>query len=270
MAFSFRNKAKPGEGIKASALEDDAPKMTAKEEIVDIAKTVFLAVVITVIFRIFFFQPFNIPSGSMQPNLLVGDFIVVSKGTYGYSRSSLIYPLTRMDVRGHVMGREPERGEIIVFKNARHGNRDYIKRLIGMPGDTVQMKGGTLFLNGEAIKREFLSNETVDCSSSVAATFRETLPDGQSFIIQECRGNAGDNDNTRPMTVPEGHYFFMGDNRDNSQDSRTPQVEFVPRDALVGKARRVAFSVDGNKSKIWQIWKWPSAIRYGRLFDRVE
>ncbi|MEE9329604.1 MAG: signal peptidase I [Parvularculaceae bacterium] len=270
MAFSFRKKAKGG--ISASKLDNKAAPMTVKEEAIDIAKTVLLAVVITVIFRIFFFQPFNIPSGSMQPNLLVGDFIGVSKGTYGYSRSSLIFPLTRMNVRGHILGHDPEQGDVVVFKNQYHGNRDYIKRLIGLPGDEVQMIGGTLYLNGQQVPREFVSNETIECGAykPAATTYRETLPNGVTYIIQECSGDQYTYDNVGPFKVPEGHYFFMGDNRDNSMDSRTHMVKMVPRDAVVGKARRLVFSVDGDKARLWQFWKWPVAIRYSRIFDQIK
>lgn len=251
--------------------------MTAAEEAWDIAKTVLIAVSVTLLFRFFFFQPFNIPSGSMKPTLLVGDFILVDKIEYGYSKASLIYPLTRMPVEGRMFGNMPESGEIAVFKNQADRNKDYIKRVIGVAGDTVQMQSGVLYLNGERVERVLLTDVEPQCGSRssnaltpTARVYRETLPNGSSYVIQECAGNLNGLDNTPVFTVPEGHFFLMGDNRDNSADSRTPTVGFVPADQLVGKATRVAFSVDGERSKIWEVWNWPGSIRYGRLLDKVE
>lgn len=246
--------------------------MTPAEEAWDILKTILLAVAITLVFRMVAWQPFNIPSGSMRPNLLVGDFLVVSKFEYGYSKASLVYPLTRLPLEGRLFGSDPERGDVVVFKNSRDGNKDYIKRVVGMPGDEVRTVQGTLYINGEPIKRELVSTDTIRCSGikSQAATFRETLPNGVTYLIQECAGNNYRLDNYGPRIVPAGHFFMMGDNRDNSQDSRTSMVEVVPADQIVGKAQRLVFSVDGSQSEIWQFWNWPSAIRYSRLFDPVE
>ena len=258
------------EGMEGEALADDRP-MTAAEEAWDIAKTVLIAVAVTLVVRFFFFQPFNIPSGSMKPTLLVGDFILVDKIDYGYSKASLIYPLTRLPVEGRLFSDMPERGEIAVFKNIHHSNRDYIKRVIGLPGDKVQVISGNLYVNGEEAVREPLEG-TPDCAGYApsARLYRETLPGGPSYTVQECRGDIHTSDTTDVYTVPAGHYFLMGDNRDNSLDSRTPTVQFVPHTQLVGKATRVAFSVDGEKARLWQVWKWPVAIRYRRLFDGVE
>jgi signal peptidase I len=246
-------------------------KMTPAEEAVDIAKTILLAVAITLVFRMIAWQPFNIPSGSMRPNLLVGDFIIVSKFKYGYSRASLVFPFTRMNLDGRLFGSEPEIGDVVVFKNTRDGHKDYIKRLIGKPGDEVRMIGGALHINGVRVQREFVSNETINCPfGGSGATYQETLPNGVSYKIQECSGNNYRLDNVGPYIVPEGHYFLMGDNRDNSQDSRTPQVGMVPAEQVVGKAQRLVFSVDGAKSRIWEIWNWPGSIRYSRIFDPIE
>ena len=256
-------------GMEGEALDDE--KMTPAEEAWDIAKTVAIAVGITLFIRFFFVQPFNIPSGSMKPTLLVGDFILVDKIDYGYSRASLIYPLTRAPVPGRLFGDTPERGEVVVFKNRNDENRDYIKRVIGLPGDTVEVVRGTVYVNGEAAAREALAIAP-QCSGLApqARVYRETLPGGPSYVVQECQGDNATWDTVAARTVPEGHYFMMGDNRDNSLDSRTPKVEFVPDDMIVGRATRVAFSVNGQKSRIWEVWNWPRAIRYGRVGDAVE
>jgi signal peptidase I len=262
----------PNVGMEGETISGGDAPMTLMEEVWDVVKTVGLAVLITLIFRIFFYQPFNIPTGSMQPNLLVGDFVLVSKGTYGYSKASLIWPLTRIDSQAIVFDKPVKRGEVVVFKNSHDQNKDYIKRVIGMPGDRVQTIGGILYINGTQVPREFVSNETVACRgySPKAATWRETLPNGASYLIQECQGNNYELDNTGPFLVPADHYFMMGDNRDNSQDSRTRYVQYVPAYQIVGKAQNLVFSVDGKKSHIWEVWKWPGAIRYSRIFNQVE
>lgn len=276
----------PAETVKADKSKGEEREMTALEETLDILRTVALAVGITLLVRFFLFQPFNIPSGSMKPTLLVGDFILVDKIDYGYSRASLIWPLTRAPMHGRLFEGAPERGEIVVFKNAADHNKDYIKRVIGMPGDTVQVISGVVHINGVRVQRELVEGElTCDRPSPAARLYRETMPDGPSYIVQECQGDRNLLDNTEPFTVPEGYYFLMGDNRDDSADSRTTMVgyqpldgwdhrpstpHFVPLDQIVGKATRVAFSVDGEKARIWEPWKWPSAIRYGRLLDSVE
>lgn len=259
----------------AAANRKAAPVMTPREELVDIVRTVAIAVGVTLLFRFFFFQPFNIPSGSMKPTLLVGDFILVDKIEYGYSKASLIWPLTRMPLEGRLFGSTPEIGEVVVFKNAADQNKDYIKRVVGMPGDTVQVISGVLHVNGQRVQRELLPDVPPTCGQgsgyNAARVYRETLPGGgPSYVVQECRGDANILDNTPKLTVPEGHYFMMGDNRDNSADSRTTTVGFVPQDQLVGKATRVAFSVDGDVARFWQVWKWPVAVRYRRLFQSVD
>ncbi len=248
--------------------------MTAAEEAWDLAKTVVFAVAIALVLRIIIFQPFNIPSGSMKPNLLVGDFLVVSKPTFGYSKASLVYPLTRLPVDGRVLSfAEPKRGDIVVFKNRKDGNKDYIKRVIGLPGDQVQMLGGRLHINGQPVKKELVAAQVSDaCGPGYGAPeYRETLDNGVSYVVQECAGDEGPLDNTSPYQVPADHYFMMGDNRDQSQDSRViSQVGYVHKDAVVGRAERLFFSVDGQDSKLWTPWKWPFAIRYGRIFDPVK
>ena len=258
-------------GMEGEAVPGEPGKMTVGEEAWDIAKTVLIAVAVTLFVRFFFFQPFNIPSGSMKPTLLVGDFILVDKIDYGYSKASLIYPLTRLPGEGRLFAGAPERGEIAVFKNRHHDNKDYIKRVIGLPGDRVQVISGTLHINGKKVARERVDVPTSCVGYAPAAKmYRETLPNGVGYLVQECQGDNYTYDNTPVRTVPAGHYFMMGDNRDNSLDSRTPTVQFVPDHQLVGRATRVAFSVDGEKAKLWQVWKWPGAIRYGRIGDSVN
>ena len=260
-------------GMEGKQIGKSGNEMTATEEAWDILKTILLAVAITLLFRMVAWQPFNIPSGSMRPNLLVGDFLVVSKFEYGYSKASLIYPLTRLPVHGRLFGSGPERGDVVVFKNTKDHNRDYIKRVIGLPGDQIQTIGGVLYLNGEQVPREIVSDAPVWCTGpgyEEARSYIETLPNGVSYKIQECHGNSYHNDNVGPYTVPAGHYFMMGDNRDNSQDSRTPMVGFVPEDQIVGKAQRLVFSVDGYDTNILQVWKWPTHIRWSRIFDPVQ
>lgn len=258
---------------------EEETEMTFAEEIWDVAKTVLIAVGITLFVRFFFFQPFNIPSSSMKPTLLVGDFVIVDKIDYGYSRASLIYPFTRMPIEGRLFTDHPEQGEVIVFKNGNDGNKDYIKRVIGEPGDTIQVISGVLHINGERVERELIRDRQAECGRNLyheidktgpmSRLYRETLPNGISYIVQECQGNRGGFDNTQKVTVPDGHYFVMGDNRDNSDDSRG-NVQFVPNDQVVGKATRIAFSVDGHETRIWEFWKWPGAIRFDRMFNQVD
>ena len=264
------SKAAPKKGLDKSG---QAP-MTAAEEAWDLAKTVFFAVAIALVLRVVIFQPFNIPSGSMKPTLLVGDFLVVSKPSFGYSRASLVYPLTRIPAHGRILSfAKPQRGDVVVFKNRKDGNKDYIKRVIGLPGDTVQMLGGHLHINGEPVKKELINANVPDvCGPGYGApAYRETLDNGVSYVVQECAGDEGHLDNTSAYHVPAGHYFMMGDNRDQSQDSRVISlVGYIPEDAVVGKAERLFFSVDGSKTGLLTVWNWPFAVRYGRIFDPVR
>jgi signal peptidase I len=230
-----------------------------------------IAVGIALVLRIVIFQPFNIPSGSMKPNLLVGDFLIVSKPTFGYSRASLIYPMTRLPFHGRIFSGEPKRGDIVVFKNRKDGNKDYIKRVIGLPGDRIETIGGLLHINGEAVQKEFIGMWDNVCDGRPGPVFRETLDNGVSYVVQECSGDLGVYDNKGPYLVPAGRYFMMGDNRDQSQDSRvTSQVGYVPLEDIVGRAEWLFFSVDGQQARFWQVWRWPFAIRYGRLLAPVE
>lgn len=252
-------------------------QMTAAEEAWDLAKTVVIAVGIALVLRVIIFQPFNIPSGSMKPNLLVGDFLFVSKPSYGYSRASLVYPLTRLPLEGRLFGSKPERGDVVVFKNKRDGNKDYIKRVIGLPGDRIDVVGGVVYVNTIPIQKDFIENVTGYCSNDPryanrpVPAYRETMDNGVSYTVIECRGDQGPLDHRKGFKVPADHYFMMGDNRDQSQDSRNQSaVGYVHIDDIVGRAERLFFSVDGSDAQLWQVWKWPFSIRYDRILDPVE
>jgi signal peptidase I len=238
--------------------------------LVENIKTIVWAVLIAITIRTVAFEPFNIPSGSMIPTLLVGDYLFVSKYSYGYSRFSLPYGLDLFP--GRIFYRPPERGDVAVFKLPTDGKTDYIKRIVGLPGDTIQVQGGVLYINGQAVKRERIADETEQRGN---ATYRipqyiETLPNGKRHRIREERGDDGGLDNTPPYTVPPGHFFAMGDNRDNSQDSRVlSDVGFIPAENLVGRAEILFFSTNGT-ARWFEIWKWPTAIRYSRLFNTID
>ena len=234
----------------------------------ELIRTVFWAIIIAIIFRSLLFEPYNIPSGSMLPNLLVGDYLFVSKYSYGYSRYS--FPFGLVPIPSRVLSGNPERGDVVVFKLPSDTSINYIKRLIGLPGDKIQMKSGQLFLNDNIVtqieegKFEFIYKNYLPQSLD---KYKEILPDGKQYSIL----NVNDNqplDETNSFLVPEGHYFMLGDNRDNSLDSRA-SVGFVPFENFVGKGSIIFFSVNGS-AKIWQIWKWPTSIRYSRLFKKIN
>jgi signal peptidase I len=233
-------------------------------------RTIVYAVVIAVAVRTFAFEPFNIPSGSMIPTLLVGDFLFVSKYSYGYSRHSLPWSLPLIE--GRVLGQAPERGDVAVFKLPSDNETDYIKRIIGLPGDRIQVRGGLLHINGEPVKREKLEEREQEGYlgySRKVTEYRETLPNGREHLIWEISDTDGFDD-TPEYQVPAGHFFMMGDNRDRSQDSRAlGQVGYVPVANLVGRAEFLFFSHNGA-ADWWQVWKWPSMIRFGRLGQGIE
>lgn len=230
-------------------------------------KTVFYAVIIALVVRTLAYEPFNIPSTSMVPTLLVGDYLFVSKYAYGYSRHSL--PLSLPLLHGRLFFSQPERGDIAVFKLPRDDKTDYIKRIIGLPGDRIQLVHGVLYLNGEAVQRRRIEDYLADDDHRGAAQYIETLPNGRSYHIVEM-SDFGRLDNTGIYTVPEGHYFAMGDNRDNSLDSRVlSEVGYIPAENLVGRAEFLFFS-HNSTARLWEIWKWPMAIRYGRMFQAIE
>ena len=238
-------------------------------------KTIVYAGLIAVGVRTVAFEPFNIPSGSMIPTLLVGDYLFVSKYSYGYSRFSL--PLSPPLFSGRIFGRLPARGDVAVFKLPRDPSVDYIKRIVGLPGDKIQMVDGVLNVNGQPVelKRTEDFYDTEYQRNTETAQFIETLPNGvQHPIIKLSKPGTGTYDNTPVFEVPADSVFAMGDNRDNSLDSRVlPRnngVGFVPLENLVGRAEFRFFSYDDNVASWWQVWEWPWAIRFSRLFTGVH
>ncbi len=240
-------------------------------------RTVIYAVFIAVIVRTFLYEPFNIPSGSMKPTLLIGDYLFVSKFAYGYSRHSL--PFSPPVGSGRLFGALPERGDVAVFKLPSNNKTDYIKRIVGLPGDRIQVKGGVLFVNDVEVPRVELEDFLDDDGHSVQPIkrFQETMPvfegdDGDGDVSYEVLDwkaeGRGDFDNTEVFLVPEDHVFAMGDNRDNSLDSRA-KVGFVPLENLVGRAEVIFFSTNGS-ARFWEFWNWPTTIRYSRLLNLID
>jgi signal peptidase I len=236
----------------------------------DFFKTLMVAILIALVIRTFFYEPFNIPSGSMLPTLEIGDYLFVSKMSYGYSKASL--PLGIIQFDGRVFETAPEQGDVIVFKLPSNPKIDYIKRLVGLPGDKIQVIKGRLYINNALIPREMIGLKRVpkpEGGYENLTQYIETLPNGMRHYIYE-ESDFEPLDNTEEFVVPEGHYFFMGDNRDNSQDSRVQSlVGYVPNDNLVGRADILFFSIDDTAS-IGKPWSWFAAIRYDRLFDRIK
>ncbi len=232
-------------------------------------RVIFHALIIALVIRTCLFQPFNIPSGSMKATLLVGDYLFVSKYSYGYSHFSL--PLSPPVFSGRIFASEPARGDIAVFRLPKDTTTDYIKRVIGLPGDRIQMVEGVLNINGVPVKRERIE-DYIETEEGARATrvkrWRETLPNGVSYFTLDLVDN-GFADNTQVYTVPPGEYFMMGDNRDNSTDSRFSQVGTVPFENFIGRAQIVFFSVyEGERA--WEFWRWPISVRWGRLFTTVR
>lgn len=289
-------------------------KATQKDGFWETVKTIFWALLIAAAFRTILFQPFSIPSGSMKPTLLVGDYLFVSKFAYGYSRFSL--PFSPDVIEGRIWSAEPERGDVVVFKHPGKDEcsqgpvetvvgfvrrltgsyvgfvddcADYVKRVVGLPGDQLQVIGSLLYINGQPVKMQRIEDfveprvprgnppRPPQCKRPLPAIggpcikeqWIETLPDGLSHPVLNITGEMGDAassprgpDNTQIFTVPSGHYFFMGDNRDNSLDSRA-DVGFVPFENLIGRADVIAFSWDGA---FWQFWNW----RADRFFKAID
>jgi signal peptidase I len=234
-----------------------------KETVGSFFKTLLFALICAGFVRSFFFEPFHIPSSSMKPGMLIGDYIFVNKFSYGYSRYSFPFGFNLFE--GRILKSEPKRGEVIVFRLPSEPNINYVKRLIGLPGDKIQMRNGTLYINGQEVKKVFADVFTDDDDKQIKAFF-ETLPEGK--IVKTLDENPdSQSDNTGIYEVPQGHYFMMGDNRDNSQDSRfLSQVGYVPEENLVGKVSIIFFS---NAKPTWQIWHWPTSIRFKRIFNKV-
>ena len=232
-------------------------------------RTIAYAVLIALVIRTFAFEPFNIPTGSMIPTLLIGDYLFVSKFSYGYSKHSLPFSLPL--IPGRVMFSPPERGDVVVFKKPSDNKTDYIKRVIGLPGDRIQVKEGRLYINSQIVERTRTEPFAYEEGSRVALIpqYVETLPNGRKHVILEL-SDRGPLDDTPEYVVPAGHYFAMGDNRDNSQDSRVlSEVGYIPAENLVGKAQVLFFSTSGQ-AQIWEFWKWPKAIRFGRLLQGIH
>ena len=231
-------------------------------------KSIFIAIFIALLIRSFIFEPFNIPSGSMKPNLLVGDFIFVSKYSYGFSKHSL--PFSIPLIPGKIFSNTPERGDVVVFKTPENNRTDYIKRVIGLPGDKIEIKNGIIFINGSEILRKKLNDfiDTDNKTSNKRVRMYNEYFFNKEINILDITDN-GLADNTQLFNVPENHFFVMGDNRDNSQDSRfISTVGFIPYENLVGKAQFIFFSLEN--ARFLQIWKWPNSIRYERIFQKIQ
>jgi signal peptidase I len=252
----------------------------SKAERSGLAETVIIvvqALAIALLVRMFFYQPFNIPSGSMKKTLLEGDYLFVSKLSYGYSKYSFhTLGLTPDLFGGRIFSAEPQRGDVAVFKLPVDNSTDYIKRVIGLPGDEIQMKDGQLFINGQAVPKEpageFLTDEDGEGLEKIPV-FKETLPNGVSYNVLDGEEN-GPLDNTSVYKVPDGHYFMMGDNRDNSTDSRVRgKVGSVPLENFIGRAEIIFFSAPVNepdKMRWYSPWNWPFDIRWSRFFNLVR
>ena len=231
-------------------------------------KSIIIAIFVALLIRSFIFEPCNIPSGSMKPNLLVGDFIFVSKYSYGFSKHSL--PFSIPLIPGKIFSNTPERGDIVVFKTPENNSTDYIKRVIGLPGDNIEIKNGIIFINGTEILRKKLNDfiDTDNKTSNKRVRMYNEYFFNKEINILDITDN-GIVDNTQLFNVPENHFFVMGDNRDNSQDSRfISTVGFIPYENLVGKAQFIFFSLEN--ARFLQIWKWPNSIRYERIFQKIQ
>ena len=252
----------------ASKTASRTARTRATNEMVEVGKTVFYALLIALVLRVLLFQPFTIPSASMEPTLLEGDYIIVSKYSYGYSKHSI--PLSPPIFNGRLFSHHPTRGDVIVFKLPRDNKTDYIKRLIGLPGDHIQVKHGTVFVNNQPIAQKAQGQTTIDLGGFMtkADVIRETMPGGRSYLTYSVDPTQSP-ENTDVFVVPEGNYFFMGDNRDNSLDSRFPKendgVGFVPVENLEGKAQIILLSWKRGAS-LFKPWTWVMDAEPSRFF----
>jgi signal peptidase I len=254
----------------APALSQKADDNAGLKELIEIGKTVGLALLIALVVRIFLFQPFTIPSSSMEPGLLEGDYVIISKFPYGLSRHSI--PLSPPLFHGRLFGALPKRGDVVVFKLPRDGHTDYIKRVIGLPGDRVQVADGVVLVNGRAIARAPAGMAHDIASNGLpVALYRETKSDGSTYLTYD-RGPGHDGDDTGVYVVPEGSLFVMGDNRDNSLDSRWPTelgVGFVPLENLEGRAEFILASWSPGAS-IFKPWTWVTHFVPGRFWHGLN
>ena len=244
--------------------------MINKNFILENTKTFFYALIIAIIIRSLLIQPFYIPSSSMEPNLLVGDRIFVTKYSYGYSKHS--FPFSPPLFKERILDNEPKRGDVIVFKTPADNRTDYIKRLIGLPGDTIKFIDSNLYVNNsEIIKTKISETDEIFCGSQKinVITFQEQLSNNKSYNSVYLKNFPFQNSDT--FKVPKDHFFFLGDNRDCSKDSRfLSSVGYVHKNNLVGKAQFIFFSSDRSKGSIFAIWKWNKSLRLNRFFKRIN
>ena len=243
--------------------------MFNKESIIDNIKTLFYALVIAIIIRSLLIQPFYIPSSSMEPTLLVGDRIFVTKYSYGYSKHS--FPFSPPIFKGRIFSSEPKRGDIIVFKTPADNRTDYIKRLVGLPGDKIQFIDTNLYINNsEVLQSRISKNDIIFCGKKIIEvfTFEEILPNKKIHSTVYSKNYTFNNSDL--FIVPDNHFFFLGDNRDCSKDSRfLSSVGYVHKDNLVGKAQFIFFSSDKTIGSIFSFWKWNKSIRFDRFFKKI-
>ena len=241
-----------------------------KKFFIENLKTLFYALIIAIFIRSIFLQPFYIPSSSMEPNLLVGDRLFVTKYSYGYSKHS--FPFSPPLFKGRIIFNNPKRGEVIVFKTPSDNRTDYIKRLIGLPGDTIQFIDGDVYLNSNQILKTIITkNDTLYCGNTKinVITFEEKLPNGITYIASYSKDYSFKNSDK--YIVPDKHFFFLGDNRDCSKDSRyLTEVGFVHQDNLVGKAQFMFFSSDPKMGSIFEIWNWDEILRFKRFLKKIK
>ena len=279
---SVKNVKKKTDSVQTKMPEDKETELKSETDITETVKqkkfkdafwenvkTVFLAIFLALLIRSFLYEPFRIPSGSMYPTLKVGDYLFVSKYTYGYSRFSFPGGFPLFD--GRIWYSEPQRGDVVVFRFPKNTSIDYIKRIIGLPGDKIQVKQGRLYVNNKLVERTEKDRYVIDEYVKLPEyyhMYEETLPNGVKHNILEISDNERMVDNTEEFIVPQDSFFVMGDNRDRSDDSRI-SVGFVAKENLVGKARFLFFS-HNDKGSILKPWTWYKAIRWDRFFDRIE
>ena len=243
--------------------------MINKKYIIENLKTIIIALFFALIIRSIFIQPFYIPSSSMEPNLLIGDRLFVTKYSYGYSKHS--FPFSPPIINERLFNKIPKVGDVIVFKTPTDNRTDYIKRLIGLPGDQIQFINGNLFLNNsEILKSRVSKSDIIYCGEKIEVnTFKEILPNNKTYKTVYLKDYSFQNSNV--FIVPDKHYFFLGDNRDCSKDSRyLTSVGYVHQDNLVGKAQFIFFSSDFRIGSIFSFWKWHKTIRFDRFFKKIN